>query len=164
MYSVVVPQVSSSGTSDASNKSIASSSGGGGMGYQVFKKGIQNLNRPGQKSTYSREIIIFCDIVPSHQKFCRILENNVFLTYWLWKSDFGALWWLGTKGNNFLWVYWVGCDLFGSLQRDFSKNIYFERELKWPRKLTKSSPSIWHLLHNAKKTVQWRFFQLLWPS
>ena len=44
MYSVVVPQVSSSGTSDASNKSIASSSGGGGMGYQVFKKGIQNLD------------------------------------------------------------------------------------------------------------------------
>ena len=45
MYSVVVPQVSSSGTSDASNKSIASSSGGGGMGYQVFKKGIQNLDK-----------------------------------------------------------------------------------------------------------------------
>ena len=43
MYSVVVPQVSSSGTSDASNKSIASSSGGGGMGYQVFKKGIQKF-------------------------------------------------------------------------------------------------------------------------
>ena len=41
MYSVVVPQVSSSGTSDASNKSIASSSGGGGMGYQISKKGIQ---------------------------------------------------------------------------------------------------------------------------
>ena len=45
MYSVVVPQVSSSGTSDASNKSIASSSGGGGMGYQVFKKGIQDLDK-----------------------------------------------------------------------------------------------------------------------
>ena len=45
MYSVVVPQVSSSGTSDASNKSIASSSGGGGMGYQLFKKWIQNLDR-----------------------------------------------------------------------------------------------------------------------
>ena len=64
MYSVVVPQVSSSGTSDASNKSIASSSGGGGMGYQLFKKGIQNLDRffwPGQKSKHSREIIIFCE-------------------------------------------------------------------------------------------------------
>ena len=35
MYSVVVPQVSSSGTSDASNKSIASSSGGGGMGWLI---------------------------------------------------------------------------------------------------------------------------------
>ena len=67
MYSVVVPQVSSSGTSDASNKSIASSSGGGGMGYQVFKKGIQNLDRFfGQTKTQHIQTRLLCFVKSRH--------------------------------------------------------------------------------------------------